>query len=850
MLLSPLWTVLVGGPALVGSVAPAVALSPAAAAPAAAVSAAQEARLDEVQALVEVTLDLVASPNLIDVRRLGLDLAWYEPASGTAWLLVDAADQATLAEEGWSVRVLHEDLAEFYARRAAEPAATFTGTPSLGAWLNPTFGSGGMAGMYTWPEVESVLNQIAAAYPEIVEGPFSIGQTLEGREILAVKLSDNPDVDENEPEIRFDSMHHSREPMSMQTTLWYLLWCVENYGSDPLATYLVDERESWFIPVVNPDGYEYNRQTNPNGGGLWRKNRRNNGDGTFGVDLNRNYPFQWGYDNFGSSPVTSDETYRGPSPASEPETQVMVSFIDGRDFSTALSSHSFSNVYLHPWGYDFNPSPDVAAYDEINPLLVEDNGYEIGQASFVLYPANGNTFDYDSSSNGTLGWTPEIGAQSDGFWPDPSRILPLVEENLLAFQRTALVGGAFLRVQGESQIEVGDGDGILEAGEGVDLIVSLRNSGRQSTSGNVQVSLSSSSPQAVASVANVSIGAVGSFQSADNAAQPLRLDIAPGTPDGTAIPYTLAVTYEGYTQVSEGLLAVGPRRGLVFDDLEVDLGWERSAPGDDATTGLWELGNPNGTTSNGGSPVNPEDDLTPGGTDAFVTGNGGGSAGNDDIDDGVTTLTTPALDLEGAGLVFVSFGRWFVNLTALDDQLQIDVRPDAGQSWTPLTTITGNQGEWIVDEFLLNDFVTPGPGTQLRFRASDTGTGSLVEAAIDDLRVEVVSPGPRLGVFGNAGPGDPVQLGLAAAPGAVYVTYFGASAPPVAIPGVDGLLELDPLSAQVLLNGVVPASGQATQLLTLPNDGGLSGATVGLQTLVIELPDTVRLSNGTTFTID
>lgn len=845
MLLSPLWTVLVGGPALagsalMGSAAPAAPLS----------SAAQETRLDEVQALVEVTLDLIVSPTLVDVRRLGLDLAWYEPASGTAWLLVDDAERATLAEEGWDIRVLHEDLAEFYARRAAEPAAAFSGSPSLGAWLTPTFGSGSMAGMYTWPEVQGVLNQIAAAYPEIIEGPFAIGQTLEGRDILAVKLSDNPDVDENEPEIRFDSMHHAREPMSMQTTLWYLLWCVENYGSDPLATYLVDERESWFIPVVNPDGYEFNRQTNPGGGGLWRKNRRNNGDGTFGVDLNRNYPFQWGFDNFGSSPVTSDETYRGPSPASEPETQVMVSFINGRDFSTVLSSHSFSNVYLHPWGFDFSPSPDLAAYEEINPLLVEDNGYEIGQASFVLTVANGNTFDFDSSAKGSLGWTPEIGSQFDGFWPDPSRILPLVEENLLAFQRTALVGGAFLRVQGETQTEVGDGDGVLEAGESVDLVVALRNSGRQAPGSPVQISLSSTSPEASASVTSVSLAPVGSFQTATNAAQPLRLDIAPGTPDGTAIPYTLTVTYEGYAQSSDGLLVVGPRRGLVFDDLETDLGWQRSAPGDDATTGLWELGNPIGTTSNGGSPVNPEDDLTPGGTDAFVTGNGGGSAGNDDIDDGVTTLTTPTLDLEGAGLVFVSFGRWFVNLTALDDQLQIDVSPNGGQSWTPLTTITGNEGEWIVDEFLLNDFVTPGAETQLRFVASDTGTGSLVEAAIDDLRVEVVSPGPRLAVFGNAGPGDPVQLGLAAAPGAVFVTYFGASAPPVAIPGVDGLLVLDPLGAQVLLNGVVPASGQATQQLTLPNDNQLSGATVGLQTLVIELPDTVRLSNGTTFTID
>ena len=102
-------------------------------------------------------------------------------------------------------------------------------------------------------------------------------------------------------EVRLDSLHHSREPQGMQSSLWFLLYMLEEYGNDPLATYLVNEREIYFVPCVNPDGYEYNRQIAPGGGGLWRKNRRDNGNST-GVDLNRNYPFQWGFDNSGSSP--------------------------------------------------------------------------------------------------------------------------------------------------------------------------------------------------------------------------------------------------------------------------------------------------------------------------------------------------------------------------------------------------------------------------------------------------------------------------------------------------------------------------------------------------------------------
>jgi len=105
--------------------------------------------------------------------------------------------------------------------------------------------------------------------------------------------------------------------------MWYLL---ENYSSDPSIKNIVDNTEMYFIPVVNPDGYIYNQTTNPNGGGLWRKNRRNNGDNTYGVDLNRNYSYNWGYDNTGSSGNTNSDTYRGPSPFSEPESRIMRDF--------------------------------------------------------------------------------------------------------------------------------------------------------------------------------------------------------------------------------------------------------------------------------------------------------------------------------------------------------------------------------------------------------------------------------------------------------------------------------------------------------------------------------------------
>ena len=98
----------------------------------------------------------------------------------------------------------------------------------------------------------------------------------------------------------------------MVSLIYFMQYILSQYGTDPEITCLINNRELYFVPCANPDGYVYNQTTNPNGGGFWRKNRRNNGDGTFGVDLNRNFDYNWGFDNNGSSPITSSEVYRGP----------------------------------------------------------------------------------------------------------------------------------------------------------------------------------------------------------------------------------------------------------------------------------------------------------------------------------------------------------------------------------------------------------------------------------------------------------------------------------------------------------------------------------------------------------
>ncbi len=197
---------------------------------------------------------------------------------------------------------------------------------------------------------------------------------------------------------------------------------------------------------------------------------------------------------------------------------------------------------------------------------------------------------------------------------------------------------------------------------------------------------------------------------------------------------------------------------LAMDDLEVNSGWTVGAGDDDATTGIWERGDPNGTAAQ------PEDDNTPSGTDCFFTGQGaiGGGLGDNDVDGGKTTLFSPSFNLAGTD-ARISYYRWYSNNTGGApgaDIFEVEVSGNGmAGPWVSVEVVgpsgEGTGGGWIQHEFLLSDFITPSADTMLRFIASDEGTGSLVEAAVDDLLITEVTCNltcqPDLGF---QGPGD------------------------------------------------------------------------------------------------
>lgn len=356
-----------------------------------------------------------------------------------------AREKQWLDDAGIHYTVMINNVEAFYEQRALTLADEARGSRSSCANTSSetfdtpaNFSTGSMGGFFTYQEFLDHLDAMATEYPNLITQRAVIDtfQTHENRPIYWLKISDNPYVNESEPEVLYTSIHHAREPQSLAQLIFYMWYVLENYGSDDEVTYLVDNTEMYFIPMINPDGYIENETNYPNGGGLWRKNKRDNLDGEYGVDLNRNYGYKWGYDNDGSSPETSSQTYRGLAPFSEPETKAVQWFCEQHEFQLALNYHSHGNYLIYPWGYIPSPlSPDSNYFISIAQQMTAQNNYVFGTGyETVNYATNGVSDDWmygeEETKNKIYSMTPEVGNSGDGFWPSPTRIIPLSEENV------------------------------------------------------------------------------------------------------------------------------------------------------------------------------------------------------------------------------------------------------------------------------------------------------------------------------------------------------------------------------------------------------------------------------------
>jgi hypothetical protein len=384
---------------------------------------------------IRISLD---GKSVREIAAAGIDITEGTYKRG-AWFETDlsSTEIKELSASGFQYKIRIADVSRYYAERTAADQ-----TPLLRdeneEWPTPEHWEyGSMGGFYTLDEVMAELDSMVTLYPDLITQRQAISTdtlTHDGRMLYWVRLSDNPNTDEDEPEVLYTGVHHAREPMSVQQMIWYMWHLLENYDSDPEIRQLVDATEMYFVPFVNPDGYEYNHLTDPDGGGMWRKNRRDNGDGTYGVDPNRNYGYKWGLDNSGSSPYTSDETYRGPAPFSEPEIKNIRDFCNMHEFKLALNYHSYSALLLYVWGWTETASPDDELLYNYGELMTRENAYVYGPGSTTIYPTNGSSDDWmygeQTSKDLIFAFTPEVGHNGDGFWPSLSRIIPLCQDQM------------------------------------------------------------------------------------------------------------------------------------------------------------------------------------------------------------------------------------------------------------------------------------------------------------------------------------------------------------------------------------------------------------------------------------
>ncbi|MBI5234491.1 MAG: zinc carboxypeptidase, partial [Deltaproteobacteria bacterium] len=285
-----------------------------------------------------------------------------------------------LKDIGFRASVLNEDLRGYFKEKINMDG-------QLGAY-------------HTYGEMLTEMKAIASAYPSItrlidIGDSWEKANSIADRDIWAMKITDMPDETElEEPAVLIVGNHHAREIITVEVPLAVIRALTEGYAKDWRIKRLVDSREIWVVPMMNPDGHNYVATADS----LWRKNRNTNGYSNpyyQGVDLNRNYSYKWAYDDIGSSPFEDSSVYRGTAPFSEPETQAIKNLMEHRAFILSISYHSYGDLFLFPWGYIDADTADHDSFDILGRIYTKKNGYRYGNAKDgIIYNTNGEMCDW------------------------------------------------------------------------------------------------------------------------------------------------------------------------------------------------------------------------------------------------------------------------------------------------------------------------------------------------------------------------------------------------------------------------------------------------------------------------
>ncbi len=639
---------------------------------------------------------------------------------------------------------------------------------------------GTMGGYFTYAEMLEELERMQSLFPELITSiaPIDTFTTYEGRPIYWLRVSDNATTDEpSEPKVLYTALHHAREPNSLSQLIFYLWYLLENYETDLQVQFLVNNMALYFIPCLNPDGYIYNEQIMPGGGGLWRKNRRPFGGNVYGVDLNRNYGYQWGFDDNGSSPDPNSQVFRGDAPFSEPETQAAKAFCEQHNFQIILNYHTFGNLLIHPWGYNDVPTDEDALFKGMGEVMNRYNGFRLGTGTETVgYVVNGGSDDWMYGEMETkekaYSYTPEVGPGTFGFWP-PASAIDRLNKGVL-WQNLAMANLVHYYVEARDRTPQR-----LDSLQG-SLSLHLQRYGLQDGSATITVTAGSPNVVVAASPKVLELSLL------DTSSYSFDYAILPDTEIEQPVRFAVALDYGSYIyrDTLEKVYLNGVPTTALYDPLENTSNWT-------AASG-WGLTSEDFVSSPTAYTDSPFSDYPAGATN-------------------ILTLNQSIPLDEAAGKAYLRFqAKWAIEQNY--DYVQLQLSADEGGSWAPLCgryTTDGNggfqpeeplyqgvQGAWVEEEIDLTEYL--GESIALRFVLRSDNFIQLDGFYFDDLEVftldsitvntaSLLPAAPQLRAFPNpvreqltvqvSGLGQPAQVTLRNALGQPVYTQAVAPRP-------------------------------------------------------------------------
>lgn len=757
--------------------------------------------------------------------RNAQELAWLEaigaepmkciPGPGVQEFSISPAARAAIDNRGLRYTVLNGNIQTLID----------AGLQGIRAQELPNNADGGVAGeggigpgtwfdnYKTWLQVNTYMDDLVALRPNLVT-KLAVGTTIQGRTIFGMRIT-GP-AGGNKPAVMFTGCQHAREWVAVMVPMYIADALVSRYDTDSQIHALVDELEFFIVPIVNPDGYEYTYA--PGGDRLWRKNRRDNGDGTFGVDLNRNWGVDWGGPN-STTNITNGATYYGTGPFSEPESAAVRDFFIARPQIRAhIDFHSYSQLVLQNWAHTAAQPPDVDVIDALGTAMnnsifaVNSMSYSNGWGSPLLYLASGVMPDWCYGDRGIISYTIELRDRGETLFElPPAQILPTCSENLpaaLAMATWVANGVEFFYPRGRPAV--------FDPSSPPTVNVDVRpTTAGAIVAGSVKVfSRVGSSGPFTATVMTNSGGA--SYQS-----------LLPTAPCGQVVQwYVEAQASPGgvFRSPADAPVSVHTTRAaqtITEYNFQTTSGWTTSNSGSNG--GLWMRVVPTIDPTWAYSPQNDAD----GSGACYVTGN---MPVTSDVSGGTVTLTSPALNFgsfaggstaNGAGVVF-SFSYFLHTTTAgPSDFLVTEVSSnDTTGPWIEVARESVSGGaHWRSSAISQADLATAGVSLtslmRVRFRVTDgspVSFYSVVEAGIDAVRISDACEGSPVLCTADIAPVGSTNGAVDIDDLLLIVNNWGATGTPGSNPadiapteaGGDGVVNIDDLLAVINTWGPCP----------------------------------------------